>query len=270
MTRAFLLLSVFFSFSLTANQNSDAILRVLLDARCGRIFKLKNSHRVQWPQFTGMGVDRGRLLDDAQLLADKLARKGVHPSKEIWVVGGGKRCWGEEGRIGWMLQYLGVENVKVVGEEQFDKMKKNIQFSPGQAPKWLPQIKSALRASLIDLHKSGRLKEFILIDARGHDEWLGAPKYMLKRGGHIAESINIQWDSFFDSQSHEVTVERIQQVMARNSISKDAKILVYCTVGVRSGFMVYWLRQAGFLNAANDDASLWAYSRNPALPLVKQ
>lgn len=95
----------------------------VLDARDEKAFRrghLEGAVRVDWTQLRRGVLARrlpareGRLPEDLDELARDFAALGVDAERPVLVCGAGSSGWGEEGRIAWMLRYLGHKDVAVL------------------------------------------------------------------------------------------------------------------------------------------------------------
>ena len=115
--------------------------------------------------------------------------------------------------------------------EGFDKMAKKM------ADKTVPIIKSP---QVVKLQKKG--KAVIFLDARELAEY---------KVSHIKDAIHIGYDNF--------------KIKSVSKLDKNATIVVYCSVGYRSGKIGKKLREAGFTSVFNLYGGLfdWANNGNP-------
>ena len=112
--------------------------------------------------------------------------------------------------------------------EGFDKMAKKM------ADKTVPIIKSA---QVVKLQAKG--KKIVFLDARESAEY---------KVSHIKDAIHIGYDEF--------------NMKSVKGIDKDAIIVVYCSVGYRSGKIGKKLREAGFTSVFNLWGGLFDWANN--------
>lgn len=158
---------------------------VVVDARPTFVRSLgfiPNSVQIRWDDFTQAEESaKGILQSDLPSLTRRLSQLGISPQTPVTVLGRGLAGAGEEGRVAWMLAYLGVNNVQfadinsVKGHLRFAKTDPG--FSPSAqveqyhderernaveqadaatprskaAPDWEPQIDSSLLAARDEL-----------------------------------------------------------------------------------------------------------------------
>lgn len=89
---------------------------VILDARPAfeySMARIPRSLNINWVDFSERDpMSRGWPQKDSFAAARRLARMGISPESKVVVFGLGPDGQGEEGRIAWLLAYLGVENVQ--------------------------------------------------------------------------------------------------------------------------------------------------------------
>src|SRR5438105_3844850 len=88
----------------------------VLDARPAREFDqghLPRAQPIDWKDFRD-GWGRTGTLGTPSQIAPRLAALGVDERLPVLVYGAAARGWGEEGRIDWMLEYLGHREVRIL------------------------------------------------------------------------------------------------------------------------------------------------------------
>ena len=89
---------------------------VVIDTRSPFEFStghIPKSFNLQWSEFSeSQPAQHGILQADRFAIARRLARFGVDPTANVVVVGKGFSGAGEEGRMAWMLAYLGVTDLR--------------------------------------------------------------------------------------------------------------------------------------------------------------
>jgi thiosulfate/3-mercaptopyruvate sulfurtransferase len=89
---------------------------VILDARPAfeySMARIPRSLNINWVDFSERDpMSRGWPQKDSFAAARRLARMGIAPDSKVVVFGLGPDGQGEEGRVAWLLAYLGVENVQ--------------------------------------------------------------------------------------------------------------------------------------------------------------
>ena len=148
---------------------------------------LPNATLIRWQDYSQtQDPHRGALDPDLSLLARKLRFLGINPKRDVIILGEGTKGKGEEGRIGWMLAYLGVKKVKLENIANVPGRKSLDQDDEAQnksVPPWNPDPVSFLRAKMSDVQNVINKKDFVLIDVRDSD------KFSAK---HIPGAVNIR------------------------------------------------------------------------------
>jgi 3-mercaptopyruvate sulfurtransferase SseA len=111
-----------------------------------------------------------------------------------------------------------------------------------------------------------------LLDARTPAEFAGETMAGQKRGGHIPGAHLVPAKSLYGADGRYVGAEELKRLAglgpAASKGSPDRPI-TYCTGGVRSALLAVLLEARLGVVAANYDGSLWEWSADPSLPLVK-
>ncbi|MEM9945131.1 MAG: rhodanese-like domain-containing protein [Cyanobacteria bacterium P01_D01_bin.36] len=240
----------------------------VLDARTGIHFgKIKGAVPISWKTFSPTDpATRGNLLEDDTQLREQLEALGISNSKPVVVFGNAPRGWGEDGRIVWMLRSLGHTqavmvdggyqalidagvNATVLSEET------NNRFEVRRNSRW-SITKEALKSQLGS-------NNLVVIDTRELREFAGSTPYGEQRGGHIPGAIHLYFKDFLDDDGKLLPQQTILNKLETLSISTDQQIVVYCTGGIRSGWLVAVLTTLGF-QVQNYAGSMWEWSAAPA------
>lgn len=190
--------------------------------------------RVDWRIGVTGGPLSGTLGDGA---ADAFAALGVDARRPVLVVGAWAEGWGEEGRIAWDLAYLGHPDVAVLHGE-WPGATTVLPSRPVRGA-FTARPRPELRATRDDLAGT-------LVDTRDPDEFAGARRHGEARGGHIPGAINAPWRELLKNDP---------------KLAREARIVTYCTGGVRSAMAWLWLIHLGYPRVANYDGSWWEYAR---------
>lgn len=231
---------------------------------------MPNAVQISWKQFSQQSPHKGKLLEDAKTLEQKLRKFGIFNNHPVIVIGNPSfPCnFGEEGRIVWMLRTLGHEFAVFVdgGEAALTQIGFPItleitkpifgDFVVKQTNLWLIQ-QNELQDNLLT-------QKQIIIDTRSPQEFAGATPYGEQRGGHIPDAVNYYFKDLLDANGYLLPREQIIAKLNNFGITKDTPIVSYCTGGVRSAFFVAVLADLGFINVKNYAGSMWEWSAAPA------
>lgn len=226
---------------------------------------------VSWKQFSQQQAPhKGKLLENPEILEQKLRNLGVFNDKPVIVVGNpANPCnFGEEGRIVWMLRTLGHQSAAFVdgGEAALTQVGFPItldltqpiagDFVVKSTALWSIQ-RDELQAKLFSQAASQKL---IVIDTRSPREFAGATPYGEQRGGHIPGAVHFYFKDLLDAKGYLLPREQIIAQFNSLGINFDTPIVTYCTGGVRSAFFVTVLADLGFTNVKNYAGSMWEWS----------
>lgn len=234
---------------------------------------------VRWQHFSqSQSPHKGKLLDNPNILEQKLRQLGVNNDKPVIVIGHSNHpCnFGEEGRIIWMLRTLGHQSAAFVDggyaallQVGFPITWELTQPLPGnfvvqQTQEWSIEG-DQLQAKLI------AKDDLVVIDTRSPGEFAGATPYGEKRGGHIPEAMHFYFKDLKDANGYLLPREQLIAKLNQLGIEYNTPVVTYCTGGVRSGFFVAVLADLGFIDVKNYPGSMWEWSSAPCTnyPLEK-
>ncbi len=250
---------------------------VILDARGPKAHKkghIPGALAVKWQDFA---VTAGRpgsakwgVAFHARDLSARFAALGIHGNRTVVVYGDPLGGWGEEGRFVWMLRSLAVEGS---------------YFLDGGFPYWkvrgLPVSREKVSPDPVPFHVEeevpgfsvdtewvrSRLGQIRIIDSRTEGEYWGQRKHGEARGGHLPGAILVPYLSLFQQDGRLLAKGDLKDLFTRAGIRKEDDIVVYCTAGIRSAYMVLVLRMNGYSRAANYDQSFYRWAADKSLPL---
>lgn len=228
-------------------------------------------HEYSDPQATAKG-----LIDpDVSRLEKRLQALGINHSSDVVIYSNPFDNWGDEGRMFWMLHYLGHRNVKVLD---------------GGWPKWTAEhrpydhvpVNAAPGNVRVSVHpdviiQKNELKqlvkrdhpETIIVDARSVEEYAGKEIDGLPRPGHIPSAVNIPWNGFLRPDATVKPLGTLREMFHARGLNERQEIVTYCLGGVRSAWVYFLLKLAGYENVRNYPGSWWEWSRDFAAPAEK-
>jgi thiosulfate/3-mercaptopyruvate sulfurtransferase len=257
---------------------------VIVDARPA--FEYSTAHipksvPLQWADFTEPEpAQKGIVQADTYAVARRLARVGIGPDTHVVVVGRGTGGNGEEGRIAWMLSYLGVTNVQFAAIDSLKPRYVNTPEtkSPPAVPIWKPVLQESLNATRDELlfainqrgvnkatayRKGQTARLYKILDVRTEKAYLGKEGIGALKHIPNMDALNVPWTQFFTS-SFRPAVEIANRLKAVN-VSSDHRILVLDENGVSSAAVTMALRAMGFENAANVSGGLADLMSSPSV-----
>lgn len=249
---------------------------VIIDARGSSADApyLPNAVVLDWIALRDGWGRTGRLDDDITKLDAAVEAAGVSNDSNVLVYGAMAQGFGEEGRIWWMLRYLGVERVMILDGGVQAWMQLDLPSSrhpakdvpPGKLSVRLqPELRSEWRAT----DKARASIHDRVIDVRSPEEYLGATPYWAKRGGHIPGAVHVDWRGLVGTNGRLRPADQIRRRLALLGARTDTRIITYCTGGVRSAFAMAALAHAGFTEISNYDGSWYDWSSRSNLPVSK-
>ncbi len=248
---------------------------VILDARDGGAFSrghIAGAQRVDWKDFRDGILTTGRLSDDVRKLGRKLERLGVDDGRRVLVCGAGRAGWGEEGRVAWMLRYLGHPAVGILdgGCDAWARAGRPTTTSTprAKAGSFTIRIDSALRATKADVVDAVENRTAQLLDARSRAEFEGATPYFEARGGRIPGAKHLEFKNLITDESRVLGRDDVRALLESVGIDASRPVIVYCTGGVRSALATEALRAAG-VDARNYDGSFWEWAKDRDLSVER-
>lgn len=234
----------------------------VLDAR-GRWVRrpFPGAIQVRWQDFSPTRAEmRGTLLDDEQLGA-QLRSLGVSNNKPVVVFGNLPGGWGEEGRIVWMLRSLGHTQAVMV-DGGVEALRATDVVVPTVAPTlgdFVVKRDSRWSIEKEELRSQLNSDNLVIIDTREPREFNGATPYGEQRGGHIPGAISLYFKTLLDNEGKLLPEQALLEQFASLGLTSDKTIVVYCTGGIRSGWLAAVLVSMGF-DAKNYAGSMWEWS----------
>ena len=252
----------------------------VLDARPRAAYAaghLPGAARVDWMKLRDGRLRTGRVDDDVERLARKLARLGVDDARRVLVVGA-RPSWGEDARVAWTLLYLGHRAVAVLdgGVDAWTRAGRPLVVDglvarvrrrlARAAATCTPRVDPSWRARKSDVVAATNGGGAQIVDARTRAEHDGATPYFEARGGRIPGAVHLPHDALLDDEGR-VRADVVDVLRARG-VDPARPVLAYCTGGVRSAFAALALRAHG-VDARNYDGSFWEWSADRALPVAR-
>lgn len=199
---------------------------------------------------------------DTERLSERLSEKGLDPEKEIVLFAAGGDGWGDDGRIAWELIAAGYENVKMV-DGGFAALKEaGLPIVKGGAE---PKACDVTVDAIDETHviNTDALKadydDYKVIDVRADKEWNGKTLYGEANGGHLPKAIHVRFTDLFRKDGTLKANEDIVKMFEDAGITKEDKVVTYCTAGIRSAYMQLILEMCGFENTMNYDESFYRW-----------
>ncbi len=235
---------------------------------------------IEWTEFRDTGaVLSGRLDADEARLAEVFASKGVGSDSWTIVFGDPLTLWGEEGRIIWTLAYLGATKFSIVDGGYAAWIEAGLPTQKGtvQRPRreFVPRLNDGIMARKLDVkafvdERGDDSWRTVLLDVREPGEFRGAddaPTYGALRVGHMPTAVNIPWNSLLDDKGRLKPRDELGEILIGKGVRPDARIITYCTGGVRSAHTWFVLTMLGYPDVRNYAGSWWEWSLDRKLPI---
>lgn len=218
---------------------------------------------------------KGLLNPDLRQIEQILRRLGLNQDSDVVIYSNPFDNWGDEGRMFWMLEYLGHKKLRVLdgGWVKWTAEKRPFEHGRTTPPlgNFTVQPVNHLAISKDDLKLIVRSPhpQTAILDARSLEEYLGKEVSGIPRPGHIPTAIHLAWNGFLNKDATVKEAEVIKEGLLDKSLHPDHEIICYCTGGVRSAWLYFVLRLVGYENVRNYPGSWWEWSRDFACPVEK-
>lgn len=249
----------------------------LVDVRDGGPYgsgHLPGAIHVKWKTFSDPAAPHpGNLHPDRAKLAQMLGAMGISSEASVVIYADPLNNWGEEGRMFWMLEYLGHQRVAIMdgGWPRWAAEHRPTQTGPvpSVTVKYTPAPVDGRIIGWQEIQKRLADPTLTLVDTRTLAEYNGATPYGEARGGRIPGAVHLQWDLLLDAKGAFRTKPELEAALKARGIVAGKENACYCTGGVRSGFVYFVMRYLGFPRERNYDGSFWEWAGKPELPVEK-
>ncbi|MBI5439667.1 MAG: sulfurtransferase [Deltaproteobacteria bacterium] len=244
---------------------------VVLDSRDAALIKrnpLSNAIAANWQEWSQFSPKHpsGLLLEDENAMTQKFQAAGVSAERPVVCIADPKNGWGEDGRVVWVLRTFGHARAYMVNggyqaltREGAPKIAKAV--IPGD---FIARRTSGWEATRDEVRANMNKPDVVLVDAREPREYGGKTPYGESRGGHVPGAIHVYYKDLYDKSGYYVrSPAELDAFLASKGLSKDKKVIAYCTGGVRSGFLTAVLASYGY-SVKNYAGSMWDWAEQPA------
>ncbi|MFD2203069.1 sulfurtransferase [Shivajiella indica] len=180
-----------------------------------------------------------------------LGNLGISPSSHV-VVYDDKNGSNAAARFWWMLKAIGHEKIQVLDGGKDAAVKSGFPLKSG---KGIPSKKSIYPqsdwslplATIEELDQVSLDENFIVIDVREHERYIGKKEPIDLIAGHIPGAINVPFANNLDEQGNFLPSEILKQNYSKIFGSKKASnIIVHCGSGVTACHSLLAIAYAGF------------------------
>jgi thiosulfate/3-mercaptopyruvate sulfurtransferase len=231
---------------------------------------------ITWHRFSDPNaVAKGLLDPDVKRMEQNMRNLGLNADSEIVIYSNPFDNWGDEGRMYWMLEYFGHTKMRILDGGWVKWIAEQRPFEHGRVtPK--PgnfTIKLAAHAIMAKDELRALIKQsrdnLKILDARSLEEFLGKEVSGIPRPGHIPSAIHVAWNGFLNANATVKDLSSIKASLQEKGLEPENDIVCYCTGGVRSAWLYFVLKLAGYRNVRNYPGSWWEWSRDFACPVEK-
>ena len=204
----------------------------------------------------------GKIPEPADL-AQRLGKLGLDKEKQIILLAHTTTGWGEDGRIAWTLRAAGYQDVKLV-DGGIDALvaagAKTTLLGAATPTPCTVEIDTLDTTHVIgtdELQKN--FADYTIVDVRATEEYEGATYYGEKKGGHIPGAIHVGYLDLFKNDGTLKSNDEITAMFEGAGVSKNDKVVAYCTGGIRSAYVQMVLEMCGYQTTMNYDQSFWRW-----------
>jgi thiosulfate/3-mercaptopyruvate sulfurtransferase len=229
-----------------------------------------------WHEFSDPQAAAKGLLDpDIGRLEQKIRALGIHNDSDVVIYSNPFDNWGDEGRMYWMLEYLGHTRLKILDGGWVKWTAEYRRYEYGVVTPEPGTFKASIRPEVMitkdELKKLVRQGHpgIVIADARSLEEYAGKELPGIPRAGHIPGAVSVPWNAFLNPDATVKDPEKIRAHLEEKGLSPDQEIVCYCTGGVRSAWLYVVLKLVGYRKVRNYPGSWWEWSRDFAAPVEK-
>lgn len=215
-------------------------------------------------------------LDNFRLeeFADRLAQLGLSNHRPVVVYADSLASKGREGRIAWMLLYLGVENVFLLdggwrawldAGGSSDRLESRAERSCFTLR--LDHRRRVSTNALASMCGRGRMPTSV--DTRSLSEFQGDSFDYQPRTGHLPEAVQLSYESLFEESGTFVNRDKFLALLDPRVLS-DQNLITYCEVGVRASTYALLLEAYTGRVLPVYDGSIMEWGADKALPLFRE
>jgi len=215
-------------------------------------------------------------LDNFRLeeFAGRLAKLGLSNHRPVVVYADSLASKGREGRIAWMLLYLGVENVFLLdggwrawldaggSSDRLESRAERGSFTLRLDPRRRVSTDALARMC-------GRGIMPTSVDTRSLSEFQGDSFDYQPRTGHLPEAVQLSYESLFEESGLFASRDKFLALLDSRVLS-DPNLITYCEVGVRASTYALLLEAYTGRVLPVYDGSIMEWGADKALPLFRE
>lgn len=227
-----------------------------------------------WHDFSDpAAAAKGLLNPDLAWMEQKLRSLGISNDSDVVIYSNPFDNWGDEGRMFWMLQYLGHSHLRILDGGWVKWVAEQRRYDHGFVMPKPGDFTVSVHPDLIvtkdELKKlvKGPHPETIIADARSLEEYAGKEVQGIPRPGHIPSALSVPWNGFLNPDATVKSPDAIRASLEERGLHESRDVICYCTGGVRSAWLYVVLKLAGYPRVRNYPGSWWEWSRDFAAPV---
>lgn len=209
-------------------------------------------------------------------LESPLSAAGITRDATIVIYDDTIYSWGAAGRIFWMLDILGCDDIHILngGWNKWQADGRTTQVGAVTLATATFKAADTLRTSIsaTKAHIRDRLNtsDFIVVDTRTDEEYMGWQLYGEPTPGHIKGAVQLPYAWYYNSDYSTKSYSDLKDMFEARGVTPDKEVVTYCTSGIRSAHAYFLLRMMGYPRAANYDGSIkeWGSSQGAQLPIL--
>lgn len=231
---------------------------------------IPNAINLQWIEYVDFAPVKMVLKQIAELEA-LLGDKGIDQSSKIIIYANPASSWGSEGRFFWMLEYLGHTDVHILNggwtKWVADAYPTETTLRTLPSTTFTAFVDPSRLVTKDEIHSNIDNDNFLVLDTRTDEEYIGWQLYDEGRGGHIPGARQLPHDRFMYSDMTVKSAADIKTILDSIGVTNEKTVVAYCTAGIRSSFVYFILRLMGHPNAKNYDGSWFEWAADANMPV---
>jgi thiosulfate/3-mercaptopyruvate sulfurtransferase len=203
----------------------------------------------------------------------RLEEAGLRSDRPIVVYSDGPRSRGREGRIAWMLLYVGAPTVLLLdgGLPRWQQEHGAVELetarpAPGSFTVAIQPERRSTLEQLSNAWREGRMPP--LVDTRSLPEYVGERDAYLPRRGHLPGAALVPFRALFDDDGRYVSKEDYQARLPAERRDAD-QLVAYCEVGVRAALFAVLHEAHSGQTVSVFDGSFMEWALQPDLPVAQ-
>lgn len=250
------------------NLDSDKL--VILDVRKAESYRQGHiPGAISFPdELTYQQKSSGGRIVEPDVMQRLLRERGVDKDDLVVIYDEGKLM--NAARVFWTLEVYGIRQVRILDKgygawekKRYPRSNKVPSVKPSQ---YVTAINNKRIASKFATQLATLNPEQIVIDARSPEAYRGEVS-SAKRFGHIPSAINIPaHNNVSDSDDGKSLRDPAELKQIYSNLPKNARVILYCKMGLASAINYLALRELGY-EAANYDASWQEWGNDFNLPI---